>query len=37
MNQILAMRGAKVIIEDCANIKKGEKVLIVTDFETTRA
>ncbi len=34
MNQILAMRGAKVIVEDCANVKKGEKVLIITDFET---
>lgn len=34
MKQILALRGAKVIVEDCANVKKGEKVLIITDFET---
>jgi leucyl aminopeptidase (aminopeptidase T) len=34
MKEIIAMRGAKVIVEDCASIKKGERVLIVTDFET---
>ena len=34
MTRILAMKGAKVIVEDCANVKKGEKVLIITDFET---
>jgi 2,5-dihydroxypyridine 5,6-dioxygenase len=34
MREILAMKGAKVIAENCASIKKGEKVLIVTDFET---
>jgi len=28
------MRGAKVIVEDCANVKKREKALIITDFET---
>jgi len=34
MKQILAWRGAKVILENCANVKKGEKVLIIADFET---
>ena len=34
MIEVLAMRGAKVAVEDCASIKKGENVLIVTDFET---
>lgn len=33
MKEILAMRGARVIVEICASIKEGEKVLIVTDFE----
>jgi leucyl aminopeptidase (aminopeptidase T) len=33
MKEILAMKGAKVIVEHCACIQKGEKVLIVTDFE----
>ena len=37
MKEILARRGAKVIVENCASIKKGEKVLIVTDFETVRS
>ena len=34
MEEILAMKGARIIVEDCASIKKGEKLLIVTDFET---
>jgi 2,5-dihydroxypyridine 5,6-dioxygenase len=34
MKQILALRGAKVILENCANVKKGEKLLIIADFET---
>lgn len=34
MKEILAMRGAKVIVENCASIKEGEQVLIVADFET---
>lgn len=34
MKEILAMKGAKVIAENCASIKEGETVLIVTDFET---
>ncbi len=33
MKEILAMKGARVIVEICASIKKEEKVLIVTDFE----
>jgi len=37
LKEILARRGAKVIVENCASIKKGEKVLIVTDFETVRS
>lgn len=34
MEEILAMRGAKVIVENCASIKEREQVLIVSDFKT---
>ncbi len=34
MKEILAVRGAKTIVEICASIKKGEKIFIVTDYET---
>ena len=34
MKEILTMRGAKVIVENCASIKEREQVLIVTDFKT---
>lgn len=34
MKEIIAMRGARVIVETCASIKGKEKVLIVADFET---
>lgn len=34
MEEILIVRGAKVIAENCASIKEGEQVLIVTDFKT---
>jgi len=34
MKGILESRGARIIIEDCANIKSGEKVLIISDFES---
>lgn len=37
MKEILARKGAKVIVENCASIKKGEKVLIVTDFEVVNS
>lgn len=33
MKEILAMRGAKVIVQNCATIKEGDRVLVVTDFE----
>lgn len=31
---MLAVQGARTIVENCASIKKGEKVFIVTDYET---
>lgn len=34
MKEILAVQGARTIVENCASIKKGEKVFIVTDYET---
>lgn len=34
MKEILTMRGARIILENCASVKEGESVLIVTDFET---
>ena len=34
MKEMLAVQGAKTIVENCASIKKGEKVFIVTDYET---
>jgi len=33
MKEVLMMRGTRTLIETCANAKKGEKVLIVTDPE----
>jgi len=35
MKRILMMRGAKILVENCANVKKGEKVLVITDTEMT--
>ncbi len=32
MDLLLAMRGARKLVSDCANIRKGEEVVIVTDF-----
>lgn len=34
MREVLATRGAKVIVEDCASIREKEEVFIVADFET---
>ena len=34
MQEILAVQGARTIVENCASIKKDEKVFIVTDYET---
>jgi leucyl aminopeptidase (aminopeptidase T) len=33
MLEILMMKGAQKLIEKCANVQAGERVLIVTDFE----
>jgi len=33
MKEILMMKGAKIIIDTCTKPRKGEKILIVTDFE----
>ena len=35
MEKVLMMKGARRIMEVCAKIKKGEKVLIVTDYPKT--
>ena len=32
MDLLLAMRGARKLVSDCANVRKGEEVVIVTDF-----
>jgi len=34
MKGMLVVRGARTIVENCALIKKGEKVFIVTDYKT---
>jgi len=34
MEGILESRGARIIIEECANIKSGEKVLVISDFNS---
>jgi len=34
MKEMLAVQGARTIVENCASIKKGEKVFVVTDYET---
>lgn len=34
MKEMLVVQGARTIVENCASIKKGEKVFIVTDYET---
>jgi len=34
MKEMLAVQGARTIVENCASIKKGEKVFIVTDYKT---
>jgi len=34
MKGMLVVQGARTIVENCASIKKGEKVFIVTDYET---
>jgi len=31
---MLAAQGARIIVENCASIKKGEKVFVVTDYDT---
>ena len=33
MKQLLMMKGARTIVDQCANIKKGERVLVITDPE----
>ena len=35
MKEMLAAQGARTIVENCASIKKGEKVLIVDDLIAT--
>lgn len=34
MMNMFAINGAMKIVEDCSNVRAGEKVLVVTDFET---
>lgn len=34
MKEMLAIQGARIVVENCASIKKREKVFVVTDYET---
>lgn len=35
MKNLFAINGAMKVVKDCSNVRPGEKVLVVTDFETT--